>query len=35
MLKTAQMLYDVARQHRGGFMKKSDPDKVGPKKRSN
>jgi hypothetical protein len=34
MLKRAQVLYDIARQHRGDYMKKSDPGKFGPKKSS-
>jgi hypothetical protein len=35
MLKKAQVLYDIGRQHRGDYMKKFDPGKVGPKKSSN
>jgi hypothetical protein len=34
MLKKAQVMYDITRQHRGGYMKKSDPGKIGPKKSS-
>jgi len=34
MLKNTQVLYDNARQHRGGYMKKSDLGKVDPKKGS-
>jgi hypothetical protein len=34
MLKKAPMLYDITRQHRGGYMKKSESGKNGPKKNS-